>query len=158
MAAPHLLADPAATPSADPAGAWLPLSAALTAQIPAIAGRDDLVVACAPGAGHGAPGCYLPALARVEVDGTHLGARPCHRRPRPPQRPGTLPRHLGRADPRGRPRRATAAGPPRSRPPRRPPGPRQRSCWRSPGSKPPSFAAAPGDRRWLRASARPSSS
>ena len=76
MAAPHLLADPAATPSADPAGDWLPLSAALTAQIPAIAGRDDLVVACAPGAGHGSPACYLPALARVEVDGTHLGVDP----------------------------------------------------------------------------------
>ena len=76
MAAPHLLADPAATPSPDPAGDWLPLSAALTAQIPAIAGRDDLVVACAPGAGHGSPACYLPALARVEVDGTHLGVDP----------------------------------------------------------------------------------
>jgi VWA domain containing CoxE-like protein len=76
MAAPHLLADPAATPSPDPAGDWLPLSAALTAQIPAIAGRDDLVVACALGAGHGSPACYLPALARVEVDGTHLGVDP----------------------------------------------------------------------------------
>ncbi len=76
MAAPHLLADPAATPSPDPAGDWLPLSAALTAQIPAIAGRDDLVVACAPGAGHGSSACYLPALARVEVDGTHLGVDP----------------------------------------------------------------------------------
>jgi len=76
MAVPHLLADPAATPSPDPAGDWLPLSAALTAQIPAMAGRDDLVVACAPGAGHGSPACYLPALARVEVDGTHLGVDP----------------------------------------------------------------------------------
>src|SRR6266702_4519061 len=76
MAAPHLLADPAATRSPDPAGDWLPLSAALTTQVPAIAGRDDLVVACAPGAGHGSPACYLPALARVEVDGTHLGVDP----------------------------------------------------------------------------------
>jgi hypothetical protein len=75
-AAPHLLADPAATPSSDPTGDWLPLSAALTAQVPDLAGRDDLVVACAPGAGHGSPACYLPALARVEIDGTHLGVDP----------------------------------------------------------------------------------
>ncbi len=76
MAAPHLIAGPAATPSPDPPGAWLALSAALTEQIPPIAGRDDLIVACAPGAGHGSPACFLPALVRVEVDGHHLGVDP----------------------------------------------------------------------------------
>jgi hypothetical protein len=74
-AAAHLA--PAPTPAAPPAGpGWLALSAALTEQIPPIAGRDDLIVTCAPGAGHGAPGCFLPALASVELDGRHLGVDP----------------------------------------------------------------------------------
>jgi hypothetical protein len=110
MAAPHLLTGPAAKPSPDPTGAWLKLSAALTAEIPAISGRDDLVVAWAPGAGHGSPACYLPALVRVEVDGFHLGVHPGHRRPSPPVGPGTLPRHLGRLGARGRPRRPQPLG------------------------------------------------
>jgi hypothetical protein len=74
-AAAHLA--PAPAPAAPPAGTdWLALSAALTAQIPPIAGRDDLIVTCAPGAGRGAPGCFLPDLASVELDGTHLGVDP----------------------------------------------------------------------------------
>jgi VWA domain containing CoxE-like protein len=74
-AAAHLApAPPSAAPPAGPD--WLALSAALTAQIPPIAGRDDLIVTCAPGAGHGAPGCFLPGLASVELDGTHLGVDP----------------------------------------------------------------------------------
>ena len=75
-----MTARPAArpAPAAPPAGAWLKLSAALTGQVPPIAGRADLVVTCAPGAGHGSPACFFPALAAIEVDGTHLGV------PRPP--------------------------------------------------------------------------
>ena len=76
-AAAHLIPAPAAAPAGPPAAApWLALSAALTAQIPPIAGRDDLIVTCAPGAGHGAPGCFLPALASIELDGRHLGVDP----------------------------------------------------------------------------------
>ena len=70
----HMIADPAATASAvfPAAPGWDALSAALTAEVPAIAGRDDLLVTIAPGAGHGAPACFLPATAMIEVDGTHL--------------------------------------------------------------------------------------
>ena len=38
-----------------------------------IADRDDLLVTVAPGAGHGAPACFLPATATIELDATHLG-------------------------------------------------------------------------------------
>jgi hypothetical protein len=74
-AAAHLA--PAPAPAAPPADAgWLALSAALTEQIPPIAGRDDLIVTCAPGAGQGAPGFFVPDLASVELDGTCLGVDP----------------------------------------------------------------------------------
>jgi hypothetical protein len=67
----------AATRPARPAtGPWLAFSAALTAQVPPIAGRDDLTVTCTPGAGHGAPACFLPKYAHIEVDGTSLGVDP----------------------------------------------------------------------------------
>ncbi|MEC3974940.1 vWA domain-containing protein [Amycolatopsis sp. H20-H5] len=70
----HMIADPAATGSAvfPAAPGWDALSAALTAEVPAIADRGDLLVTIAPGAGHGAPACFLPAAAMIEVDGTHL--------------------------------------------------------------------------------------
>ena len=71
-------------PAAPPAGAWLKLSAALTGQVPPIAGRKDLVVTCAPGAGHGSPACFFPALAAIEVDGTHLGVAPATANPASP--------------------------------------------------------------------------
>ncbi len=54
--------------------AWLTLSAAFGDEVPAIADRDDLVVTVAPGAGHGAPACFFPDLATIEVDGVHLSA------------------------------------------------------------------------------------
>ena len=41
-----------------------------------LAERDDLTVVIAPGAGQGAPACLLPAHARIEIDGTHLGVDP----------------------------------------------------------------------------------
>ena len=57
MTALHPPAPPAL---AKPTGAWRTLSAAMTAEIPAITGRP-VPVACAPGAGLGHPACYLPA-------------------------------------------------------------------------------------------------
>ncbi|SDN05745.1 VWA domain-containing protein [Allokutzneria albata] len=70
----HMIADPTATGSAvfPAAPGWDALSAALTAEVPVIADRDDLLVTIAPGAGHGAPACFLPAMAMIEIDGTHL--------------------------------------------------------------------------------------
>jgi hypothetical protein len=71
----HMIADPTVTGSAvfPAAPGWDALSAAMTAEVPVIADRDDLLVTIAPGAGHGAPACFLPAMAMIEVDGTHLG-------------------------------------------------------------------------------------
>jgi len=60
---------------AAPAGAWKTLSAAMTAEVPAIAGRP-VPVACTPGAGLGAPACYLPGIPVIEVDGDLLDADP----------------------------------------------------------------------------------
>ncbi|MGH3782078.1 MAG: hypothetical protein ACRDRO_16045, partial [Pseudonocardiaceae bacterium] len=65
---PVTTSDPATT-----APGWLALSAALTDEVPVIADREDLLVTVAPGAGHGAPACFLPAHATIELDGTHLG-------------------------------------------------------------------------------------
>ena len=82
-----MTARPATSPAprpAPPAGAWLRLSAALTGQVPPIAGRKDLVVTCAPGAGHGSPACFFPALAAIEVNGTHLGVAPATANPASP--------------------------------------------------------------------------
>ena len=55
--------------------AWLHLSSALTDQAPAIADRDDLTVTIAPGAGHGAPGCFISAQASIELDSATLTDR-----------------------------------------------------------------------------------
>lgn len=41
-----------------------------------IADREDLLVSIAPGAGGGAPACFYPARALIELDGTHLGVDP----------------------------------------------------------------------------------
>jgi hypothetical protein len=69
----HLIADPIATPTDPTDPTWLALSVAMTDEVPVIADRDDLLVSIAPGAGRGAPACFLPALATIEVDGYHLG-------------------------------------------------------------------------------------
>ena len=58
-----------------PAGDWKTLSAAMTAEVPAIAGRP-VPVACAPGAGLGSPACYLRDIPVIEVDGDLLEADP----------------------------------------------------------------------------------
>ncbi|WP_436499556.1 vWA domain-containing protein [Actinokineospora sp. HUAS TT18] len=74
----HLAADPTATATAVfPARPeWLTLSAALADEVPVIADREDLLVTIAPGAGGGAPACFYPTRALIEVDGVHLGVDP----------------------------------------------------------------------------------
>jgi len=74
----HLTADPDATGAAVfPARPeWLTLSAALADEVEVIADREDLVVTIAPGAGGGAPACFYPARALIELDGDHLGVDP----------------------------------------------------------------------------------
>jgi hypothetical protein len=68
----HVNNDPYATSTAtDPA--WLRWSAAWTAQVRVLTGRGDLSVTVAPGAGHGAPACHIPALAAIEVDAALIG-------------------------------------------------------------------------------------
>jgi len=73
--APVTPAAPAPAWLAAPAGDWKTLSAAMTAEVPAIAGRP-VPVACAPGAGLGHPACYLPGIPVIEVDGDLLEADP----------------------------------------------------------------------------------
>ncbi|GAB3445407.1 hypothetical protein [Actinophytocola sediminis] len=74
----HFTADPNATGAAVfPARPeWLTLSAAFADEVPVIADRDDLLVTVAPGAGGGAPACFYPARALIEVNGDHLGVDP----------------------------------------------------------------------------------
>lgn len=74
----HLVADPDATGTAIfPARPeWLALSAALADEVSVIADRDDLLVTIAPGAGGGAPACFYPARAVIEVDGAYLEVDP----------------------------------------------------------------------------------
>ncbi len=80
MTALHPPAPPAL---AKPTGAWRTLSAAMTAEIPAIAGRP-VPVASAPGAGLGHPACYLPAIPVIEVDGNLLDVTPADANPASP--------------------------------------------------------------------------
>ncbi|HEY3481714.1 MAG TPA: hypothetical protein VGL02_22685, partial [Streptomyces sp.] len=74
----HFTADPSATgATVFPARPeWLTLSAAFADEVPMIADRDDLEVSVAPGAGGGAPACFYPHRALIEVDGDHLGVDP----------------------------------------------------------------------------------
>jgi len=59
-----------------PSAAWLAFSAKMTAQVAPVAGRDDLTVTVAPGAGRGAPACFVPASAEIEVNADHLPVDP----------------------------------------------------------------------------------
>ncbi|MBW4717361.1 VWA domain-containing protein [Saccharothrix obliqua] len=74
----HLTVDPDAVGAAVlPARPeWLALSTALVDEVEIIADREDLLVTIAPGAGGGAPACFYPARALIEVDGNHLGVDP----------------------------------------------------------------------------------
>ncbi len=147
-------AAPATIPTAmfPAAPGWLTLSAAFGDEVPVIAERDDLVVTVAPGAGHGAPACFFPDFATIEVDGSYLdhGVDPAtvepHRvgdRKRYRTAWGLLTHECGHA---------------------------RHSAWRAPDDAPPGAVAAAdlleetrmeraqvrrrrGDRYWLRASA-----
>lgn len=149
----HLATDPTATgTTVFPARPeWLTLSAALADEVPVIADRDDLVVSIAPGAGGGAPACFYPARALIEVDGAHLGVDPTtvtpanlFDRPRYATTWGLLTHECGHA---------------------------KHTAWDPPDNAPPGVVAAamlleeprmeaahirrrPDDRHWLRASAR----
>ena len=91
--------------TAPPTGSgWEALSEALTDEAPVLAERDDLTVAIVPGAGQGSPACLLPALARIEIDGTHLGVDPATAHPARPGRPLPLPDRVGAVRARMRPR------------------------------------------------------
>jgi len=59
-----------------PSAAWLAFSAKMTAQVALVAGRADLTVTVAPGAGRGAPACFVPASAEIEVNADHLPVDP----------------------------------------------------------------------------------
>ena len=120
---------------------WERLSAAFTDEAPILAERDDLTVVIAPGAGQGAPACLLPAQARIEIDGTHLGVDPATADPARPARPLPLPDRLGAVRARMRPRPPHRLEPHPRRPTRR--RPCRACCWRSPASRPRIPAAAP---------------
>jgi len=66
-----------------PAGPWKKLSKAMTAEVPAIAGRP-VPVACTPRAGRGHPACYLPLIPVIEVSGKLLGVDPATANPASP--------------------------------------------------------------------------
>ncbi len=150
----HLLHEPDAKPAAveQIEAGWLRLSAALTREIAGLADRDDLIVQVVPGAGRGSPGCFVPALATIEVDGNLLptAVDPARTRPRRlsdreryPVLWGVLSHEAGHA---------------------------RHTRWQAPDDAPDATVAAaklleepraeacqldrrPGDRRWLRASA-----
>lgn len=152
MTAAHVAAATSTATAVFPAApGWLTLSAAFGDEVPAIADRDDLVVTVAPGAGHGAPACFFPDLATIEVDGTYLD---------PGIDPATVePHRIG-----DRKRYRTLWGLLTHEA-----GHAHFSRWRAPDDAPPGAAAAadlleetrmegrhvqyrPGDRYWLRAS------
>ena len=117
----HLVADPDATGAAVfPARPeWLTLSAALTDEVDVIADREDLLVTIAPGAGGGAPACFLPR-PRADRGRRHPPrGGPRHRGPREPRRPRPLRHHVGTAHPRVRARQTHRLGPTRRTPARR---------------------------------------
>ncbi|MBH0777691.1 hypothetical protein IT779_15555 [Nocardia sp. NEAU-351] len=53
----------------------------MTEHTPPIAGRDDLTVTIAPGAGHGTPAVFFPHRAAIELDGARLPVDPATVRP-----------------------------------------------------------------------------
>jgi hypothetical protein len=149
----HLAADPTATGAAVfPARPeWLTLSAALADEVPVIADREDLLVSIAPGAGGGAPACFYPARALIEVDGTHLGVDPAtvapanlSDRPRYATTWGLLTHECGHA-------KHTAWDPPKDTPPAVADA---AMLLEEPRMEAAQVRRRPDDRHWLRASAR----
>ncbi|MEV0538199.1 VWA domain-containing protein [Nocardia salmonicida] len=79
-AAPASAATPASA-SVPVTGGWATFSAAMTAEAPPIADRDDLTVTIAPGAAFGHPAVFMPGRAAIEIDGTRLTIDPATARP-----------------------------------------------------------------------------
>lgn len=48
--------------------AWLPFGAAAGEYVNEVSGRSDIVAFVGEGAGHGAPACFIPSLAEMEID------------------------------------------------------------------------------------------
>ncbi|WP_037577622.1 VWA domain-containing protein [Phaeacidiphilus oryzae] len=67
---------PAPERTVDAEAHWLRVSAALTARLPELTGREDLVVTCRPGTESGAPAAFFPTRAAIEVDGTLFRPHP----------------------------------------------------------------------------------
>ncbi|MFF2811823.1 VWA domain-containing protein [Streptomyces sp. NPDC058000] len=65
---------------------WLRIAAALSARLPELTGREDVLVTCENGTRSGAPAAFYPATARLEID-TALFA-PLHPATIRPARPG----------------------------------------------------------------------
>ncbi|MEW1661097.1 VWA domain-containing protein [Streptomyces sp. NPDC093707] len=65
---------------------WLRIAAALSARLPDLTGREDILVICEDGTRSGAPAAFYPALAQLEID-TALFA-PLHPATIRPARPG----------------------------------------------------------------------
>ncbi|WP_027946980.1 VWA domain-containing protein [Amycolatopsis taiwanensis] len=149
----HLATDPAATGAAvfPTHPEWLTLSAALAEEVGVIADREDLLVSIAPGAGGGAPACFYPARALIEVDGTHLGVDPAtvnpanlSDRPRYATTWGLLTHECGHA-------KHTAWEPPKDAPPAVVDA---AMLLEEPRMEAAQIRRRPDDRHWLRASAR----
>jgi hypothetical protein len=149
----HLTTDPTATgASVFPARPeWLTLSAALADEVPVIADREDLLVSIAPGAGGGAPACFYPARALIELDGTHLGVDPAtvtpanlSDRPRYGATWGLLTHECGHA-------KHTAWDPPKGTPPAVADA---AMLLEEPRMEAAQVRRRPDDRHWLRTSAR----
>ncbi|MGV9613232.1 VWA domain-containing protein [Nocardia xishanensis] len=79
--APAVPATTRAPASVPVTGAWIALSAAMTAEAPPIADRDELTVTIAPGAAFGNPAVFVPSRAAVEIDGTQLKIDPATAHP-----------------------------------------------------------------------------
>lgn len=47
---------------------WLPFGAAAGEYVNDVSGRSDIVAFVGEGAGHGAPACFIPSLAEMEID------------------------------------------------------------------------------------------
>lgn len=50
--------------------AWLPFGAAAGEYVNKVSGRSDIVAFVGEGAGHGAPACFIPSLAEMEINTT----------------------------------------------------------------------------------------
>uniref|UniRef100_UPI003F685BD6 hypothetical protein n=1 Tax=Streptomyces polyasparticus TaxID=2767826 RepID=UPI003F685BD6 len=55
---------------------WPRVSAELGGRLPELAGREDVIVTCAPGTRSGAPAAFFPALAMLEIDADLFAPHP----------------------------------------------------------------------------------